>query len=370
MDSSIFLIGPENKLTELKQTDYESEDLLQRLLADHPTLLGVSGVGGKLLLVRRELSVPENQDGVSRWSLDHLFLDRDGVPILVEVKRASDTRARREVVAQMLDYAANGIAYWPMERIVQAYGETSAAAGRDPDAYLTDFLDGGDPESFWRQVEANLRSGRVRLVFVADKIAKELRRIVEFLNEQMRPAEVLAIEVEQFASPKGMRTLVPRLLGNTERAQVAKSVQAPPSEETIVGLLNKKQNGLGSRVQEFLKNLQDTGLATQLTSAGIRLVKHADDEVWLLALIDAKNASVWLDNVIKRAKGTNLQDEALSYYRRLVELLDDPTLRQEKLRPGTVTGTRSLPLLPLMAKKDQWANAISEYADLISKKSE
>jgi hypothetical protein len=34
-------------------------------------------------------------------------VDEAGVPTLVEVKRSSDTRARREVVARMLDYAAN-----------------------------------------------------------------------------------------------------------------------------------------------------------------------------------------------------------------------------------------------------------------------
>lgn len=44
----------------------------------------------------------------SRWSLDHLVVDQDAVPTFVEVKRASDTRARREVMAQMLDYAAKG----------------------------------------------------------------------------------------------------------------------------------------------------------------------------------------------------------------------------------------------------------------------
>jgi len=45
--------------------------------------------------------------GVSVGSLDHLFLDEAGVPTLVEVKRSSDTRARREMVAQMLDYFNN-----------------------------------------------------------------------------------------------------------------------------------------------------------------------------------------------------------------------------------------------------------------------
>jgi hypothetical protein len=65
------------------------------------------------------------------------------------------------------------------------------------------------------------------MLFVADRISKELTRIVEFMNEQMRPAEVLAIEVEHFLGADGMRTLVPRLVGATARAQTAKSVEAP-----------------------------------------------------------------------------------------------------------------------------------------------
>ncbi len=65
------------------------------------------------------------------------------------------------------------------------------------------------------------------MLFVADRISKELTRIVEFMNEQMRPAEVLAIEVEHFLGADGMRTLVPRLVGATARAQTTKSVNAP-----------------------------------------------------------------------------------------------------------------------------------------------
>jgi hypothetical protein len=53
----------------------------------------------------------------NRWSVDHLFLDQDAVPTIVEVKRSTDTRIRREVVGQMLDYAANAVVYWPVEAI-------------------------------------------------------------------------------------------------------------------------------------------------------------------------------------------------------------------------------------------------------------
>jgi hypothetical protein len=53
----------------------------------------------------------------NRWSVDHLFLDQDAIPTIVEVKRSSDTRIRREVVGQMLDYAANAVVYWAVEAI-------------------------------------------------------------------------------------------------------------------------------------------------------------------------------------------------------------------------------------------------------------
>ena len=153
MNTSIFVVGADNHLTELRRTDYGSEDVFQRLLADHPAMLGIAaGAKGKLLLVRREQPVPDHLEGAERWSLDHLFLDCDGVPVLVEVKQASDTRARREVVAQMLDYAANGVAYWPIDRIVAAYRDTATKLGQDPEAELSAFLAGGEPESFWRQV--------------------------------------------------------------------------------------------------------------------------------------------------------------------------------------------------------------------------
>jgi hypothetical protein len=38
-------------------------------------------------------------------------LDQDAIPAIVEVKRSTDTRIRREVVGQMLDYAANSVVY-------------------------------------------------------------------------------------------------------------------------------------------------------------------------------------------------------------------------------------------------------------------
>ena len=84
-------------LVEMKPATFVTEDDFQRLLADFPLLLaGCTGFNSakprKWLLVSREMSIASQQDGAGRWAVDHLFLDQDGIPTLVEVKRQSDTR--------------------------------------------------------------------------------------------------------------------------------------------------------------------------------------------------------------------------------------------------------------------------------------
>ena len=209
-------------LVELQQQEYSSEDQLQDLLARFPSLLPGDDIDPaaprRWLLVSREAGIPGERDSGDRWSLDHLFLDQAGVPTLVEVKRSSDTRLRREVVGQMLDYAANGVAHWPLEQLQALFNSSCEASGSDPDLQLQEFIEHELPEEFWKAVKTNLQAGRIRLVFVADEIPAELQRVVEFLNNQMDPAEVLAVEIPRYAG-SGLETLAPRVIGQTVAAE-------------------------------------------------------------------------------------------------------------------------------------------------------
>ncbi len=227
MNGGIFLIQDDDNLVEMVEQAYESEDLLQELLAKYPSLLAGdqmdSSAPRKWLLISREASLPSEEDGSGRWSVDHLFLDQDAIPTLVEVKRSTDTRIRREVVGQMLDYAANAVVYWPIESIRAKFEASCRDKNTEPGQVLSEFLsDDINPEQFWQKTKTNLQAGKIRMVFVADDIPTELRRIVEFLNEQMDPAEVLAVEIRQYIG-RGLKTLVPRVMGLTAEAQQKKS---------------------------------------------------------------------------------------------------------------------------------------------------
>jgi hypothetical protein len=349
MNTSIFVVGADNSLNEFRRSDYGSEDIFQKILADHPTMLGsAAGPKGKLILVRREQPVPDESEGTERWSLDHLFLDADGVPVLVEVKRASDTRARREVVAQMLDYAANGVAYWPIDRMIAAFHETVRSAGRDPDAELSNFIEEGDAEAFWRQVEANLRSGRIRMLFVADRISKELTRIVEFMNEQMRPAEVLAIEIEHFLGADGMRTLVPRLVGVTARAQIAKSVQPPldPLDESewLQSLAEKSGASALLGAEKLIRWFRDNGVDIEQTKSQDSLVAK---------IIRSDGKPCW-PFFIRRSSGR--------YEIGLGNLINVPAYATDAARKDVLDRIRQLPTRTLKAtdKLNGWPSILLE----------
>lgn len=219
MSRSIIYTVSNGKLTAMRPSAPESEDAMQLLVAQHPEI--IADDDGQLLLIRREQPIGDGE-GDSRWSLDHLFVTQEGIPVLVELKRAVDTRLRREVVGQMLDYAANATAHWKAGTIADSFEATARAAGQDPDELLVQFLpEGVSAETFWERVDDSFNAGRVKLVFVADTIPRELARIVEFLNEQMK-AEVRAVELNWFEA-EGVKAFTPRIIGETQRAQAAKT---------------------------------------------------------------------------------------------------------------------------------------------------
>ncbi|MFC9096927.1 hypothetical protein [Streptomyces sp. NPDC057072] len=222
-DQPVFVLGAD--LQALEPAAFETEAEFQELLARHPRMLDFGSLADgqplRLVLVAREMGVATSADGAPAYWLDHLFVDADGVPTLVEVKRANDTRIRREVVGQMLDYAANGARYWPGALLQRSFEETCVADGRPLEEAYEEFLGDRSRQEFWATVEERLTAGQMRLLFVADRIPLELRAIVEFLNRQMRQTDVYAIELTQYRGNGDLRVLVPRIHG--EVATAAKS---------------------------------------------------------------------------------------------------------------------------------------------------
>ena len=145
MTGRIYLLQESGTLQSLTERPYASEKLLQELLGDYPDLLAGDQINEttprRWLLISREMGVPLEEDSAGQMSLDHLFLDQDAIPTLIEVKRSSDARIRREVVGQMLDYAAHAVAYWSVQTIRARLEASCEGSGADAIGILSNVVD-------------------------------------------------------------------------------------------------------------------------------------------------------------------------------------------------------------------------------------
>jgi hypothetical protein len=303
MTSGIFLVDGD-RLEELREEEYETEEWFQRLLARHTAIISGELINPdkprQWLFISREMGVLDQEGGNARWSLDHLLIDQDGIPTLVEVKRSSDTRSRREVVAQMLDYAANA-RNWPIEQIRASFETSCETDGRDATAVLQEHLGPLlEPDDFWQAVRVNVASGRLRLLFVADEIPIELQRIIEFLNEQMPKTEVLGVEIKQYRRQvpgETARTMVPRVIGLTAAARDTKSGGSRATrhwdEESFVETL--KERGRSDLIAPVRALIDWSERVAGRITWGTGLVNGSFSPTFLVGRAQVKPFHVWSD---------------------------------------------------------------------------
>lgn len=253
MAERIYTWPNEFDLEALEESAFATEDELQELIAEYPELLDGEqirpGDARRWILIKREKSIANN-DG-KPWSVDHLIVDQDAVPTLVEVKRGSNPEVRRKIVGQMLEYAAHAADTWTVEELRDAFELGVRADGREPVDDLAKLLGtDGEPDSdgFWEDVSTNLAARRMRLLFVADAIPDQLVRIATFLNAQMPNIEVLAIEIKRFCG-ESIKAVVPRVIGRTAAPTNRNRSSPRLSRDTFLdGFVSEDVRGLAERL--------------------------------------------------------------------------------------------------------------------------
>ena len=288
---------------------YDSEDDFQRILSRHPELLAGEqidrDVPRRWILVGREIAIPDSEESGGRWSLDHMFVDQDGIPTLVEVKRKEDPRVRREVIGQMFDYAAHaGFLTGPYLR--EAFEDTCKKADRDPGAELATLLASPEvePAAFWQGVEGRLRDGDMRIIFLADRVPAELRRVVEFLNKQTTKTEIFAIEVQRYAG-SGYSTHIPRLFGQTSEAETTKGPSRAGNrrrtwdEASFLEATSRLPPGTQAGIRRLLDLAKAPGFSVRWGTGAVHgsfgLVAPAVCEQSLVTVLS--NGTLWLNMV-------------------------------------------------------------------------
>jgi hypothetical protein len=194
------------------------EEALQTLFQKHPNIIPGKQIEPgsddppRFVLLRRQMPVKGN-------SVGNLYVDQHGMLTVVETRLLENPESRREVVGQIIEHAANAAEAWGNGQARRMATEAWKREGKVLDNVLNEEF--GDPhasESIWQRVEANLSQGRLRLIIATDELRPEVRRMIEYLNKQMRDTQVLGLELRCYGSDTDALVCVPRLVGQTRGA--------------------------------------------------------------------------------------------------------------------------------------------------------
>lgn len=177
------------------------EDALHRVIEKQPNVLpGRQMDPGSADPPRFVLLCHEMPSGGG--SLDLLLVDQRGVLTLVEAKLIASSEARRAVIGQIIEYAASAVESWGNGRARAKAVEFWSKSHQDLDDLLCkefswDPEDPEEVEAFWAKVEENLQQGQIRLIIAADELRPEVRRMIEYLNGEMRRARIYGVELRR-----------------------------------------------------------------------------------------------------------------------------------------------------------------------------
>ncbi|MBX3069147.1 MAG: hypothetical protein KF883_01465 [Thermomicrobiales bacterium] len=156
---------------------FPDEATLHNMVAAAPQMLPLAGEP-QIAIVGREVSI-------GAYRADLVGIEATGRLVIIEIKLADNSEARRAVIAQILTYAAylRGESVQVLEK--QILGSHLARAGYSSlfDAARTvDQSESIDPSAFEAGLEGSLESGRFRLVIVLDGTPPELVKLVGYLE--------------------------------------------------------------------------------------------------------------------------------------------------------------------------------------------
>jgi hypothetical protein len=218
--SAIYINGPASSALarmhlEPGNPDHD-EKWLQKLVFDYPALIPLEEIepgAGDFVPLCRELGF--NQRGTSVF-LDILGVTRSGRLALVECKLWRNPQARREVIAQTLEYASllRRLSYSDLTAKLAGKGLTGsnpifdAASSRWPELHEAAFVDA---------VSRSLKRGDFHLFVAGDGIRSDLHSISEHLEfSGLAAARFSLVEMQLWKDADGAILVVPTVPVRTE----------------------------------------------------------------------------------------------------------------------------------------------------------
>jgi hypothetical protein len=351
------------------------EAWLQQIVHDHPETLPIEQIEpgfGTPVSVCRELPLHAG-------FADNLLLTPEGNIILVEVKLWRNGEARREVVAQTLDYASClfEMSYSDLEAAVSK-SETWKDRASPRLHQLFEKADAPDPATFIDAVNTNLRAGRILILVVGDGIRTEMERLASLLQSHAGARFTFGlIQLAVYQLPDNLGQLVvPQTLLKTklvERGVVLvddkrTTVLPPPTfgrlqggrttitEEQFYEAMASLDKSVPDKLKAFVLKLQDRGVRTDFRASLNLMLDLSSGSSVNLGYIQ-RDGAIWTSTV--NARKVVPEEIGHAYNEELAAALGVEVNKQHWSIWGR---NRSLRILDIADRLDAWLPVIDRFA--------
>ncbi|WP_339156075.1 hypothetical protein [Actinomadura luteofluorescens] len=213
----------------LTPSGYPAEAALHDLVEQSPQILPLAG-SPRITVLGREVRLGGGY-------ADLVAVEPSGQMVIVEVKLAGNSEARRAVVAQVLSYAAylQGLDAGQLESQVLAshlnkrgFKTVVSAVEADDQEHSV------DPQAFAEGLAQSLAEGNFRLVVVLDSVPDELAQIVGYL-ESVTQGIVIDLVTVSVYDVNGGQVLVPQRVEPARRDRELSTAEVTERQRAVLG---------------------------------------------------------------------------------------------------------------------------------------
>jgi len=238
----------------LDTTDFPNEDFLEKYISDNPDSVPLYEIkeNVKLLIIARQF-------GTTSGPIDAMGIDQDGQLYIIETKLYKNPD-KRKVVAQVLDYGAslwkNFGDFDEFLKEIDSITETNFHVSFEQ--RLKEFF-GLDDEAvpiLLENLNSNLRDGNVQFVVLMDRLSRELKDLITFVNQNSN-FTIYPVELE-FYKFDDYEIMIPKIYGTDVRKTSRSFERAGPRDEQYhFDKCDEKAKSLYLKLKEQVSNFGD-----------------------------------------------------------------------------------------------------------------
>ncbi|TXN72840.1 hypothetical protein [Methylobacterium sp. WL6] len=356
------------------------EAFIQDLIHRHPEIIPITEIEpafSPLISVCRELPTPAG-------FLDNLWLTPNGGIVLGEAKLFRNPEARREVIAQALDYA-RAIGGWHYADLEAAVRKATGC----PDCCLFDVVRDSsdlDEASFIDAVERRLRQSRFLVLIIGDGIQEGVEALTNHLQLHAGlhvglalvdlsvwkvgdgllvvpriPLRTLLVErgIVLFTPEAGVQIQAPARMVSAAKGSPPKPYTA--SEPEFYEVLEQRRPGLAAQLHPFMDGLSEIGVIPEYRRSVVLRWQAGPDTVGSLGYIDTDGRGSFGDawNTAVKLGRADVGDR---YLDQLASLASGSVRRSDKSVPRVLGADgKTVDVVQLLHQPLAWHEAISLF---------